>query len=315
MKLLNTNIKKSHVALVALVTVPLSMYLYVKLKPKKEKHPIVKNWENDVVYLCQFPCSPKMRSISPFALKLETWLRLTDIKYTNVYTTTFSKSTKMIPFIELNGEEFTDTSVIINKFKEMFKVNPDEMLKPEQRALAHTIKRMAECNTVKYAFYWRYGQMMPIFFEKAIRQWEQTRTVTFFKKLQPIISRVRAYFNGISRLSSPEQLEQCRQDFEVLSMFLDENDYFLGTEQPTTIDCVVFGILVQFFWMPDVDMSPELENTVNNSYTNIFRFMRRMQEKLWPDWDQMCSSLDSKTGLGQTFGTITLAQAPLATAS
>jgi len=304
-KLLNTNIKSSHAALLALVTLPIGMYIFVKLKPKKEKHPIVKNWEKDMVYLCQFPCSPKMRSISPFALKLETWLRLTGIKYTNVYTTTFSKSTRMIPFIELNGQEFTDTSVIINKFKEMFRVNPDEMLTPEQRALGHTIKRMAECHTIKYAFYWRYGKMMPIFFERAISQWEQTRTVTFFKKLQPTISRVRAYFNGISRLSSAEQLEQCRQDFEVLSLFLGEKEYFLGTEQPTTIDCVVFGILVQFLWMPDVNMSPELETTVNNSFKNLLHFMQRMKEKLWSDWDDMCVAQDSKVGLGQTFGTIT----------
>ena len=121
-----------------------------------------------MIYLCQFPCSPKMRSISPFAIKLETWLRLTGIQYTNVYTSTFSKSTKQIPYIELNGEELAETSVIIEKFKKIFQVDPDQMLNPKQRALGHSIKRMLESYTVKYAFYWRYGRMMPRFYEKVL---------------------------------------------------------------------------------------------------------------------------------------------------
>merc|ERR1719245_1850409 len=102
------------------VTPVVAIYLYFKLKPKKEVYPMVKNWKKDMVYLCQFPCSPNMRSISPFALKLETWLRLTGIQYTNVYTTTFSKSTKTIPYVELNGEEIADSSLIIDQFKKIF---------------------------------------------------------------------------------------------------------------------------------------------------------------------------------------------------
>jgi len=246
-----------------------------------------------------------MRSISPFALKLETWLRLTGIQYTNMYTTTFSKSSRMIPYIELNGKEFVDTSLIIEEFKNIFQVNPDEILNSKQRALGHTLKRMVECYTIKYAFYWRYGQMMPEFYEKAISPWEQTSSTTFFRKIQPTISKVRAYFNGISRTSRAEQIDQCRQDFEVLSIFLGENDYFLETDEPTTTDCAIFGILVQFFWMLDVNMCPELEVVVNNSYKNLRHFIQRMKEKLWPDWDKMCVSMDSRMGIeDKSFGSI-----------
>merc|ERR1719233_2877837 len=112
MTLLEITKNISHLAVFTLVMIPVSLWLYLKLVRRDSKHPIVKNWVKDMVYLCQFPCSPEMRSISPFALKLETWLRLTGIQYTNVYTTTFSKSTKMIPYIELNGEEIADSSVI-----------------------------------------------------------------------------------------------------------------------------------------------------------------------------------------------------------
>jgi len=221
----------------------------------------------------------------------------------------------MIPYIELNGEEIADSSLIIEQFKEMFEVNPDKCLTPEQHALGHTIQRMTECNTIKYAFYWRYGKMMPFFYDYAVSQWEQTRSLAFgFKTLQPLISRVRAYFSGVSRLSSSDQVAQCKKDFAALSTFLGEKDYFLGTEEPSTIDCAVFGIIVQFFLMPSASTCPALKNSINHSFQNLRTFVKRIQEKLWPDWDEMCSSMGFKTGVeGKTFGTLTPVKTPCRT--
>jgi len=312
MTLLNITKNISHTAVLLLVIVPVALYSYLKLSRRKVKHPIVKKWAKDMVYLCQFPCSPEMRSISPFALKLETWLRLTGVQYTNVYTTTFSKSTKTIPYIELNGEEIADSSLIIDRFKKIFEVNPDKYLSPEEHALSHTIQRMAECNTIKYAFYWRYGKMMPFFYDCAVSQWEQTRKLTFgFKTVQPLVSRIRAHFSGVSRLSNSDQLAQCKKDFAALSTFLGKKEYFLGTKEPTTVDCVVFGIIVQFFLMPSASSCPALENSINHSYRNLSYFVKRIQKKLWPDWDEMCSSMGFKTGVeGKTFGTLTPVKTP-----
>jgi len=307
MTLLNITKNISHIAVLILLIVPVVLYFYLKLSRRQVKYPIVKNWMKDMVYLCQFPCSPEMRSISPFALKLETWLRLTGVQYTNVYTTTFSKSTKTIPYIELNGEEIADSSLIIDRFKKMFEVNPDKYLSPEEHALSHTIQRMTECSTIKYAFYWRYGKMMPFFYDSAVRKWEQTRKLTFgFKTVQPLVSRIRAHFSGVSRLSNSDQLAQCKKDFAALSTILGEKEYFLGTENPTTVDCVVFGIIVQFFLTPSASSCPALENSINHSYRNLSYFVKRIQNKLWPDWDEMCSSMGFKTGVeGKTFGTLT----------
>lgn len=39
------------------------------------------NFEKDVVYLVQFPRPTTVPNLSPFCLKLETWLRMMDIKY------------------------------------------------------------------------------------------------------------------------------------------------------------------------------------------------------------------------------------------
>lgn len=39
------------------------------------------NFEKDVVYLYQFSRTPLLPSISPYCLKVETWLRLANLKY------------------------------------------------------------------------------------------------------------------------------------------------------------------------------------------------------------------------------------------
>ena len=47
--------------------------------PKPAVHK--QNFEKDVVYLYQFSRTPVIPSISPYCLKVETWLRLAGIKY------------------------------------------------------------------------------------------------------------------------------------------------------------------------------------------------------------------------------------------
>lgn len=42
---------------------------------------IIQEYENGIVYLIQTPRAGCVPNLSPFALKLETWLRMADIEY------------------------------------------------------------------------------------------------------------------------------------------------------------------------------------------------------------------------------------------
>ena len=54
------------------------------------------DWVKDVVYLYQFPRLKFIPSISPFALKVETWLRLKKITYESIEGTKWSRGGKQV---------------------------------------------------------------------------------------------------------------------------------------------------------------------------------------------------------------------------
>lgn len=55
--------------------------LVVKEPPPKKLNVFKQNFEKDVVYLYQFARTTSLPSLSPYVLKVETWLRLTGMKY------------------------------------------------------------------------------------------------------------------------------------------------------------------------------------------------------------------------------------------
>lgn len=101
-----------------------------------------RDWEKDHVYLVQFPRAGCIPSPSPFALKVETWLRVADVPYTvsdllkkcyrldpsvvhanfqNI-SNEFSKMSNkgQIPFVEVNGRQVADSNFIIDHLIETF---------------------------------------------------------------------------------------------------------------------------------------------------------------------------------------------------
>ena len=107
------------------------------------------DWRQDEVYLAQFPPSPRVRSISPFSLKLETWLRLAQIPYKNVYTRKFSRASHTIPYIELNGQQISDSNRILETLRSQFQVEVDPGLTAKEKAADHAVTSMIENHTTQ----------------------------------------------------------------------------------------------------------------------------------------------------------------------
>ena len=268
-----------------LVLVPILLFSYKWLFPSQPKPSLQKrDFERDVVYLCQFPLCPSVRSISPFALKLETWLRLANIKYENIFTMKFHPKTHQIPYIELNGESLGDSNVIISKLTEQFGVSLDNDLTGEQAAMSRAATSMVENHTAQTGFHYRYGYNMARFVEflQLGEYFNSQRSIRFWTKFQPYSTRLRNHLSGLSRVENATVWSLASKDLLALSAWLGEKPFFHGSS-PTSVDCMMFGQLAQFLY---IDIGFPQKTFIETDCRNLVDFVARMKEKYWSDWDE-----------------------------
>ena len=268
-----------------IVLIPILLFTYKWLFPSKPKLILQKrDWEKDVVYLCQFPLCPSVRSISPFALKVETWLRLANIKYENIFTMKFHPKTHQIPYIELNGESLGDSNVIISKLTEQFGVSLDNDLTGEQAAMSRAATSMVENYTAQTGFHYRYGYNMARFVEflQLGEYFNSQRSIRFWTKFQPFSTRLRNHLSGLSRVENATVWSLASKDLLALSAWLGEKPFFHGSS-PTSVDCMMFGQLAQFLY---IDIGFPQKTFIETDCRNLVDFVARMKEKYWSDWDE-----------------------------
>ncbi|MDC1329879.1 glutathione S-transferase N-terminal domain-containing protein, partial [Pseudomonadales bacterium] len=86
-------------------------------------------------------------SVSPFCLKLDAFLRITGIGHEVITAATpFGGPKGKAPWITLDGETLGDSSLIIERLKTVYSVDPDQHLSRNARGTAVTIERLIEEN-------------------------------------------------------------------------------------------------------------------------------------------------------------------------
>lgn len=248
------------------------------------------------VYLFSFPAVMHVHNISPFALKLESFLRLWNISYESIPTFKFSRKGQ-VPYVRINSPErgaaeIPDSNVIISLLRKRFGIDKKEnkILTLEQRVVAHAVTRMLEEHTTQIGFYYRYGLHMKEFCRVLIpsdwfvlagkgvktwlisKMWVRIMQSAFIKKKKWV---------SYGRHSDDEQWSFSFQDLQALSDYLGEKKYFFG-EEATTIDCTLFGHLAQFLYIP-MDF-PQKEYMYEHCQ-NLVRYVDRFKERYWKeDW-------------------------------
>ena len=234
----------------------------------------------DVVVLHQFSRAPSCPNISPFALKVETFLRATNTRYVVDESQPFGPLGKC-PWITLNGREYADSSLILDVLSSQLKARlPVAKCDEQRRAAGRAFQVMLEEHTAWGIFFKRYSldNMRYVWPEmpRAVRKW-----LPFLRYTFPRSYARRAREQGIGRFTEPEVLQALERDLRALSTFLGDRHFFLG-ETVSELDCCVFGIVCQLLYIS----GPMLEFMTRNKCGNLVRHHDRMRELYWQDWDQ-----------------------------
>ncbi|KAI6171169.1 hypothetical protein M3Y97_01070000 [Aphelenchoides bicaudatus] len=237
---------------------------------------LVRDWKADHIYLVQFPRCGSIISTSPFAIKLETWLRFTGLPYTNISNEfTIGSAKGQIPFIELNGRQFADSQAIIDMLKEKYHVQIDDGLTARQQAEVRSLKVFIEESTQRIAVYDR----------SRVKKWAFKNFINGQVQKQ---LRTALHAQGLGRNSPAEVDEIAKKDLTALSTLLGDKNYLYG-DRPTTIDSSLFGTLVSL-WDPPLN-SEAIKPFMQEHTPNLVAYIKRIKQEYWPDYDKLCKEL------------------------
>ncbi|KAL3889900.1 hypothetical protein ACJMK2_002220 [Sinanodonta woodiana] len=240
------------------------------------------SYSRDKVVLHQFHRGHYAPSMSAFAVKLETYLRMVKIPYMNVHEMKTGPKGKA-PWIEYNGETICDSSFIIEYLNKKFGMDLNRHLNTAERATARAVQKMVEENT-----YWA------VLLTRWVYNRDSTaRTLTkipwLFVWLIDRRTRRNTYYHGIGRHTPKEVTQILTDDVQALSDILGEKKYMFG-DVPTEVDCAVFGQLTQLLWcVPDCDA----KHFITENCPNLVEYCERIKNQFWPDWDE-CTTKGGK---------------------
>lgn len=261
------------------------------------------NFEKDVVYLFQFSRTPVIPSMSPYCLKVETWLRLAGLKYENIdHKMKFKSKKGLLPFVELNGEEINDSAVIIKELSQRFDKDLDAGLDSSQKNVSHAMISMIENHLFWVLMWWRTKHPDNIIkgYKMNLQHFLGSRIPNgllslFFKYsyTRKGLRKVKAHGIGVHK---PEEiLEFGQNDLKVLSEMLADKPFFFGDE-PTSLDVVAFANLAQIYFI-DKELQYPLQDFMQENCANLVGHVNRMKERCFPDWEDICTTLDLNSHL------------------
>ncbi|CAI9720807.1 Hypothetical predicted protein [Octopus vulgaris] len=240
--------------------------LYHKLTRRK---PVFNSKPDKVILHFKTLGSPEL---SPFRLKLETYLKLCQIPYELSHIRQLSSKGKL-PWIEHNGVVVEDTQFCIDYLNNSFNVDLNEKLSPYERSLSRAFQVMIEENTTWCLL---------------LSRWKYERKPKFFQALKVNVVFTYLITKSLMRKSSGhgiglhtwEEIKSiAKKDLTALSDFLGEKKYLFGNFM-TLADCSAFGLLVQICYN---HTDSYLHQLVNDSFPNLKDYCDRIRNEYYPD--------------------------------
>jgi glutathione S-transferase len=229
-----------------------------------------------VIELFQFPTGLGVPNLSPFCMKVETWLRLAGLPYRSRFTVNLRKAPHgKLPVVRDQGRTIADSHTIVEELARAHGVDLDASLSPAERAVAQAFTRLCSDHLYWAIVHSRWADASG---------WARTRDV-FFGPLpravrllaEPLIRRknlVQLRGHGLGRLSADEIYRRAAQDIAAIAGYLGGKPYFFG-DHPATIDATLYAFLANCW---EVELETPLKAAVAR-HANLVAYCRRMRER------------------------------------
>ncbi|KJH50494.1 hypothetical protein DICVIV_03344 [Dictyocaulus viviparus] len=269
---------------IVVVTVIAKFFFVTKKSAELRKN----DWKPDVVYLYQFPRCKEIPNLSPFCLKVETFLKVNKIPHEaklfymvthevilKVSPLVFGRSKYgLLPFVELNGEQIADSQIIISRLAKHFNVK--SLSSARNEAIVRFVDRTADNHT--FLLHCTFKMMENDFFSMLLRNMGVNET------LLPILSPILGFMmkwkvatrvsSGIGQLAIEEYRELLRKDYDSYRDLLGEQKFMFGDEI-TTADCTVFGQLATILYISTTNYASEV---LRDEYPTLVAFCNRVRD-------------------------------------
>jgi len=251
------------------------LYLYMKDRQLKSTLEKWSNTPKDVVILHGFPPGKTIANASPFVLKLQTFMRMANIKYEMDVTDSFGPKGKS-PWISLNGQHVSDSEFIIEHLTKKFDVNLNKSHSDKQLAIASSLRILLDEH-----FFW--GLVLERFVDFNTTQKVVPFPRVAYHYLKCVVKR-RAKAQGVGLHSMKEVQSIMTKDLRIVSTILGNQKFICGDE-PSEFDAGIWSQLAQCMWgLPD---SPYESLLNGNECPNLKEYVIRMKERYWKDWNQI----------------------------
>ncbi|TRY76585.1 hypothetical protein TCAL_00118, partial [Tigriopus californicus] len=231
----------------------------------------------DVVILHQFPRPKACLSASPFPIKLETYLRIAEIKYINDFEFPYHPQTHKSPWITINGEHFADSQLCIETLNRKF--NKDLGL----RVL------------LEDHFYWvfvmdRYMNQQGRYLDQ-VYSWVDSQSVLsriqfeFYRRRAVKKLTNQALGQGLARCGPGDVQKMGIADLEAISALLGSKSFVMGGEKPSVLDCTLFGFVACVLYTCQENST--YKSLIEKRLTNLNQHCLRMKAKHFPDWNTL----------------------------
>lgn len=231
-----------------------------------------------MIRLHQFAPAWDVPNLSPFCVKVETYLKMAGLPYEVVHALPDRAPKGQLPFLEEDGQRIGDSQLILAHLVNVHGDNVDGHLSPSERAVSQAMQRLVE-NHLFWAFaFARFG--------KRDRNWKENKRALFGR--QPLAIRVlvppfvrrqilaELRGHGMGRHTETEIYALGRRDLGCLGDFLGAKPWFMG-ERPTSLDASAFGLLANILWVPiESPLKEELKRL-----PNLTSFCERMRERYY----------------------------------